>query len=421
MRAAAGGEAAGRPARRAPGGSGRKRGAMAPTKKKPAARPLPKPRSASRGTAAKSARSASTAAAQVRPTKTGRATAARGAAEPGKTPARRAPAPAPATATLDPLAIGREVIAIEAKALSALAGRLGPSFVEAVHAVLACRGRVVVTGMGKPGFIAQKISATLASTGTPSLYLHPAEALHGDLGRVVRDDLLLALSNSGRTEEVVRMLPPVKRIGAKVIAVTGDPESPLAKHADLVLDVGNNAEAGPMGLAPTTSSTVLLALGDALAMAVLRHRDFGQHEYALFHPGGSLGRSVMRVAEVMRKGEGNPTVAATATVAEAVRVMTRTPGRPGATSVVDEAGRLVGIFTDGDLRRLLERGDFSRDLLVGAVMGRDPRTIGPDLLVLEAARILGEARVDQVPVVDADRRPVGLLDVQDLLAVRLIG
>jgi arabinose-5-phosphate isomerase len=368
---------------------------MAPPKKKTSARPVPKPRAASRSTAAK----------QARP-------AAKSAVRPARSAARE---------RLDPVAIGREVIELEAAAVGALARRLGPGFADAVHAILACRGRVVVTGMGKPGFIAQKVSATFASTGTPSLYLHPAEALHGDLGRVTRDDILLALSNSGRTEEVVRMLGPVKRIGAKIVALTGDASSPLAKNADLVLDVGNVEEACPMGLAPTTSSTVLLALGDALAMAVLRHRDFGNDEYALFHPGGSLGRSVMRVAEVMRKGDANPTVAASATVAEAVRVMTRTPGRPGATSVVDEAGRLAGIFTDGDLRRLLERGDFSRDLRVSQVMGKHPRTIAPDLLVLEAARILGEAKVDQVPVVDADGRPVGLLDVQDLLAVRLIG
>jgi arabinose-5-phosphate isomerase len=408
---------------------------MAPTKKKPVARPVPQSRAASRVTAAKNARPAGKPArgASVRVSRppaggggsTG-AAAKRVSAPSGKPAGQARPQAKPAKAQprnagpLDPVAIGREVIAIEAKAVRALADRLGPSFAEAVRAVLACRGRVVVTGMGKPGFIAQKISATLASTGTPSLYLHPAEALHGDLGRVVRDDLLLALSNSGRTEEVVRMLRPVKRIGAKVIAATGDPESPLAREADLVLDVGNNAEAGPLGLAPTTSSTVLLALGDALAMAVLRHRDFGNDEYALFHPGGSLGRSVMRVSEVMRKGEENPLVAVTATVAEAVRVMTRTPGRPGATSVVDGDGRLVGIFTDGDLRRLLERGDYSRELLVEAVMGRNPRTIRPDLLVLEAARILGEAKVDQVPVVDEAGRPVGLLDVQDLLAARLI-
>lgn len=380
---------------------------MAPSKKKTPARPVPKPRAASRATAAKSARS---------PAKPARAGKMARPVAPAKAAART-----PARERLDPVAIGREVIEVEAKAVGALARRLGPTFADAVHAILACRGRVVVTGMGKPGFIAQKVSATFASTGTPSLYLHPAEALHGDLGRVVRDDILLALSNSGRTEEVVRMLGPVKRIGAKIVAVTGDVASPLAKNADLVLDVGNIEEACPLGLAPTTSSTVLLALGDALAMAVLRHRDFGNDEYALFHPGGSLGRSVMRVSEVMRKGEANPTVAASATVAEAVRVMTRTPGRPGATSVVDEHGRLAGIFTDGDLRRLLERGDFSRDLLVGQVMGAHPRTIRPELLVLEAARILGEARVDQVPVVDGDGRPVGLLDVQDLLAVRLIG
>jgi arabinose-5-phosphate isomerase len=334
---------------------------------------------------------------------------------PGRT-ARRAVTPAP-----DHAVYGRTVVEAEVAALQALVPRLGAAFSAAVAELLACKGRVVVTGMGKPGFVAQKLSATLASSGTPSLYLHPAEALHGDLGRVVRHDLLLALSNSGRTEEVVRLLGPVKRIGARVIAMTGDPTSPLARGADVVLDVGKIEEACPLGLVPTASSMVLMALGDALAMTVLKNRaSFGSEEYALFHPGGLLGRQVMRVEDVMRKGDMNPVIELGATLADAVVAMTRTPGRPGAANVVDRTGVLVGIFTDGDLRRLFERGEAREDRKVAEVMGRMPRTVSPDLLVMDAARVLREAHVDQVPVVDGAGRPVGLLDVQDLLSARVI-
>lgn len=315
---------------------------------------------------------------------------------------------------------GRKVVEAELRAVNGLLQRVGASFAQAVEMILACKGRLVVTGLGKPGFVAQKISATFASTGTPSLYLHPAEALHGDLGRVTRDDVVLALSNSGRTEEIVRLLGPVGRIGAKVIAMTGDVNSPLAEQADVVLDIGNVEEACPLGLAPTASSTVLLVLGDALAMTVLDNRSFGNDDYALIHPGGSLGTKVMRVREVMRQGDANPLVRADDPLSRAVAVMTQTPGRPGATLVVDRKGKLAGIFTDGDLRRLFESGSTSADTPVGDVMGRNPRTVHPDMLVLEAAEVLREARIDQVPVVDDRNRPLGLLDVQDLLAVKVL-
>ena len=285
--------------------------------------------------------------------------------------------------------------------------------------LLDCRGRVVVTGLGKPGFIAQKLSATLASSGTPSLYLHPAEALHGDLGRVVRDDVVVALSNSGRTDEVVRLCGPVKRIGARIVALTGDPGSPLALAADVVLDIGDVEEACPLGLVPTASSIVLLALAGALAMAVLKNRPFGSEDYALFHPGGSLGRSVLPGEEIMRSGSRNPLVRADESLARAVEVMTQTPGRPGAACVVDPAGKLVGIFTDGDLRRLREGGGFSVKLRVGEGLCKAPRTVRPGTLVLEAARLLREKQLDQLPVVDDAGRAVGLLDVQDILAARL--
>ena len=318
----------------------------------------------------------------------------------------------------DLLDYGRMVLATEARALSGL--RLDDTFAQAVKWILACKGRVVVTGMGKPGFMAQKLSATLASTGTPSIYIHPAEAAHGDLGRVSRDDLLVALSNSGETEEILRLLPAVRRIGARVVAITGDRVNPLARAADLAIPIGDIDEACPMGLAPTASTAALLAVADALAMTVLKNRPFDREGYALYHPGGKLGRGLMQVREVMRQGESNPTIRESARLSEAVAVMTQTPGRPGATSVVDGRGKLVGIFTDGDLRRLVERGEIDFLAPVAKVMCRNPRTVRPEALVLDAARVLRQARVDQVPVVDAEGRPVGLLDVQDLLAARIL-
>jgi arabinose-5-phosphate isomerase len=316
------------------------------------------------------------------------------------------------------LEYGRTVVAAEAAAIGAV--RLDDAFAEAVRWILGCKGRVVVTGMGKPGFVAQKISATLASTGTPSLYLHPAEAAHGDLGRIARHDVLIALSNSGETEEILRLLPALKKIGARIVAVTKDRVNPLARGADLVLAIGNVEEACPMKLAPTASTAVLLAVGDALAMTVLANRPFDKEEYALFHPGGKLGRGLMKVRELMRGAEANPTVREDEPLSAAVAVMTETPGRPGATAVVDAAGKLVGIFTDGDLRRLVEHGhtDFTRP--VSTAMGRNPRTVRPDALLVDASRILRQARIDQVPVVDDEGRPVGLLDVQDLLAAKIL-
>src|SRR6184192_4935467 len=256
----------------------------------------------------------------------------------------------------------REVIRAEAEALAQLPARLNGAFARAVEMVLACPGRVVVTGMGKPGFIAQKISATFASTGTPSLFLHPAEALHGDLGRLVPGDLVLALSNSGETEEILRLLPALKRMGAPIIAVTGGQKSSLAAAADVVLEIGPVPEACPLGLAPTTSTVALLALGDALAMTVQHRRGFSPEQFASLHPGGALGRQLLRVRDVMRTGTRNPTVRWDASLRETAAVMTRTEGRPGAASVIDASGKLVGIFTDGDLRRLVQVGevDFSR-------------------------------------------------------------
>jgi arabinose-5-phosphate isomerase len=316
------------------------------------------------------------------------------------------------------LEYGRSVITAEAAALGRLV--LDESFATAVQWALACRGRVVVTGMGKSGFVAQKISATLASTGTPSLYLHPADAAHGDLGRVARDDLVLALSNSGETEEILRLLPGIERIGARVIAMTRDDANPLARAADLVLRIGRIEEACPMGLAPTASTAALLALGDALAMTILKSRVFDRDEYALYHPAGKLGRSLRKVRDVMRSGDANPLIRESAPLSEAVVVMTNTRGRPGACTVVDAEGKLVGVFTDGDLRRLVERGDVAFAAPVRTVMSRHPRTVRPEAIVTDAARVLRQARIDQVPVVDDSGRPIGLLDVQDLLAARIL-
>ena len=318
------------------------------------------------------------------------------------------------------LSYARGVLDAEAAAILGAKERLGSSFIRALELLRACEGHIVVTGLGKPGFIAQKLSATLASTGVPSLYLHPSEALHGDLGRVSRGDVVLALSNSGSTEELIRLLPSLRRLGAQVVAITGDGNSPLARGADVVLDVGAIPEACPLGLVPTASSAALHAVSDALAMTLLKTRQFSSEEYAALHPGGKLGRSVMRVLEVMRAGRSNPVVRAGAALHEAVAVMTNTPGRPGATSVVDEGGQLVGIFTDGDLRRLIERGQTDFHVLVSAVMGHHPRCVSPEDLVLTAAALMREAHVDQLPVVDADGHPVGLIDVQDLLAARLV-
>lgn len=320
----------------------------------------------------------------------------------------------------DRVLAGRRVVEAEIAALQSLVPKLDLQFAKAVEAIVSCKGHVVVSGMGKPGFVAQKISATLASTGTPSFYLHPGEALHGDLGRVSERDVVLLLSNSGRTEEMIRMMGPLRKIGAKTLVLTGDIDSPLAERADLILDIGKVEEACPLGLAPTASSTVLLVLGDALAMAVMESRDFGPEDWALYHPGGALGTRVMRVSEVMRTGADNPLVRADEPLSRAVAVMTQTPGRPGATNVVDEAGRLVGIFTDGDLRRLFERSEADPARPVGEVMGREPTTVDEEMLLGEAAKVLRDRHVDQVPVVDARGQLVGMLDVQDLLDLRVI-
>lgn len=315
------------------------------------------------------------------------------------------------------LQYAREVVAHEARALASLAERLDERFLEAAGRILTCTGRVVVSGMGKAGLIGTKISATLASTGTPSYFLHPAEALHGDLGRVLPEDVTLVLSNSGETDEVVRLVPHLRGIGASVIAVTGRSDSTLARHADVVLDIGTLDEACPLGLAPSTSTTAMLALGDALALTVQRARNFTPEEYARFHPGGSLGRKLLKVEEIMRSGERNPVLEDSRTVKEALLAITR--ARAGAVCLVDADGRLTGIFTDGDLRRHIAQGAEVGSLVLRDVMTRSPRTIAAGRLATEAARRMREHKIDELPVVDEQGRPIGLVDIQDLLAVGL--
>jgi arabinose-5-phosphate isomerase len=314
----------------------------------------------------------------------------------------------------------RAIVECEAKAVLQVAERLGPTFLQALDRILALRGRVVTAGMGKAGFIAQKVSATLASTGTPSIFLHPAEAIHGDLGRVDAGDLLLAFSKSGETQELLVMLPHVRNVGVPIVAITQEAKSTLGRHADLVLELGRIDEAGPHGLAPSASTTAMLALGDALALMVQEGRRFGPEDFARFHPGGALGRRLMKVRELMRVGDRNPVVRAGATVMQTIEVMTRTPGRPGAASIVDEAGRLVGFFTDGDLRRLIEQGLADpRQRRIDDAMTRSPRAIDPDTFALEALALLHQRAIDQMPVVDGDGRLLGLLDVQDLLDLKI--
>jgi arabinose-5-phosphate isomerase len=314
----------------------------------------------------------------------------------------------------------REVLRVEVQAISNLEHSLNESFSRAIDLILGSQGVDVVTGMGKAGLNGQKISATLASTGAPSIFLHPAEALHGDLGRIRGRDLVLALSNSGETLELKLLVPAARKIGARLIAMTGMASSTLGRLADVVLDIGPIDEACPLGLAPTASTSALLALGDALAMVVSSERKFSREEYALYHPAGALGRKLMRVGEVMRQGRELPLCSSDTPLGEVLRVMGDTPGRPGAALLVDSDGRLVGIFTDGDLRRLLkELGTMRHEDPIRGFMGKDPKCVLAEELVQVVERMMREHRVDQMPVIDEARRPVGLVDVQDLLDTRV--
>ncbi|MBI5119191.1 KpsF/GutQ family sugar-phosphate isomerase [Candidatus Poribacteria bacterium] len=309
----------------------------------------------------------------------------------------------------------KEVLRVEGEAVLGLRERVGKSFELAVDMILKCKGRVILTGMGKPGIIARKISATLASTGTPSLAMHPADAIHGDLGMVTKDDIVIVISNSGKTEEITRLLPLVKKIGARLIAMTGDLHSPLSEHSDCVLDCGVATEACPFNMAPTASTTAALALGDALAIVLLEKRDFRIEDYAFYHPGGSLGRQLLKVRDVMRTGERNPVISEDALVREALVATTR--ARAGAAVMVDKRGRLTGIFTDGDLRRCLEKTPDLLSRPIKEYMTRAPLAIAADKLVAEAVRVIRAERKKDLPVIDEQGRPIGFVDEQDLLGM----
>jgi arabinose-5-phosphate isomerase len=317
------------------------------------------------------------------------------------------------------LALARNVLDIEADAVRGLADLLDENFSGAVELLLGCRGRVVVSGIGKSGHVARKFAATLASTGTPAFFVHPAEASHGDLGMVTADDIFVALSNSGETDELVAILPLVKRLGAKQIAITGRPESSLAQLADIHLNARVEKEACPLNLAPTASTTAAMALGDALAVAVLDARGFGPDDFARSHPGGALGRRLLTyVRDVMRVGDEVPVVPLDATLSDALFQIT--DKRMGMTAVVNANRHVEGIFTDGDLRRVLQRdGDF-RALPLTDVMTRNPRTIGPDHLAVEAVELMERHRINQMLVVDEKATLIGALNMHDLFSKKVI-
>lgn len=318
---------------------------------------------------------------------------------------------------MDILAEARDVLQQEAKGIENLIPTLDQNFVNVVHMIMESKGRTIVTGMGKSGHIARKVSATLSSTGTPSIFLHPAEGIHGDLGMVTGDDVVLAFSNSGETVEILNILPSLKRIGAKIIAVVGNHNSTLAKNSDIILDASVEKEACPLGLAPTTSTTVALALGDALAIVLLSCHHFTKNQFAIYHPGGALGRKLlMTVENVMHKGNDNPVISEDSIVQDALFMMTEKG--LGAVSVVDEDGRLVGLVTDGDVRRGLETGSNFLQWPVDAMMTKNPRQITSDKLAAEALHIMEKNQprpITVLPVVDGDGKAVGMVHLTDLL------
>ena len=317
-------------------------------------------------------------------------------------------------------ASGRRVIAIEAQGLEAVAGRLDGAFTEACRLMLACRGRVVCTGMGKSGHVARKIAATLASTGTPSFYVHPGEAGHGDLGMITDADIVLALSYSGESDELLMLMPVLKRQGNALIAMTGRPGSSLAREADVHLDASVPAEACPLALAPTASTTAALALGDALAVALLEARGFTAEDFARSHPAGALGRRLLlHIRDVMHAGDDVPRVRETATLSETLVEMSRK--RLGMSAIVDAEGRLLGLYTDGDLRRTLDDASIDvRSTSIASVMTKSPKVIGADALAVEAAQLMEHHKINALLVVDDERRVVGALNIHDLLRARVV-
>ena len=325
----------------------------------------------------------------------------------------------PKDATASALELARRVLAIEADAVRALIGRLDERFLAAVSLILGCKGRVIVSGIGKSGHIARKIASTLSSTGTPSHFVHPAEASHGDLGMVQRDDVFIGISYSGESDELLQIVPMLKRQGAKLIMIAGNAASTLARAADVYLDAAVEQEACPLNLAPTASTTAALALGDALAVALLDARGFSADDFARSHPGGSLGRKLLtHVSDVMRTGDAVPSVRVDSTLADAIIEISRKG--MGMTTVVDADRRLVGLFTDGDLRRTMEGNADLRGTRVAAVMTRDPRAILPGALAVEAVELMERRKSTQLPVVDSAGRLVGALNIHDLFRAKIL-
>jgi arabinose-5-phosphate isomerase len=312
------------------------------------------------------------------------------------------------------LDVGRRVLDIEARAVQALIQRLNGGFSDAVDLLYVCKGKVVISGMGKSGLIGQKIAATMASTGTPSFFLHPAEGLHGDLGMLARKDVLIAISNSGETQEILQLLPFMERMGIPVLSIVGRMSSTLAKNSAVALDVSVAEEACPMGLAPTASTTATLAMGDALAVALLEKRGFKEQDFAQFHPGGTLGRRLLvKVRDVMHRGQDVPQVKET--VLGSVAILEMSAKKLGMTIVVDRAGTLAGVITDGDLRRFLQQGgDFSK-VTAGALASRHPKLIGPDELAAKAVEMMERYAITTLVVADNEKRIVGIAHLHDLL------
>ncbi len=315
--------------------------------------------------------------------------------------------------------LAERVLRLEAEAILGLIPKLDASFERAVELLRRCAGRVIVTGMGKSGLVGRKIAATLASTGTPAYFLHPAEGVHGDIGMVARGDVVLALSNSGETDEVLAVLPPLKRLGVPIVLLTGNPTSTLARQCEVVLDVSVPEEACPMNLAPTSSTTAALAVGDALAMVLLELRGLRPEDYAALHPRGTLGwRALFRVADLMLTGEAVPLVRQTTPLRDVIVEMTKK--RKGMTTVVDAAGRLVGIITDGDLRRLLLSGMPIDSLSASEVATREPKTIRGDDLAAKALEVMETLEITSLVIVDGESRPIGLIHMHDILRAKIV-
>jgi len=317
----------------------------------------------------------------------------------------------------------KRVLKIEADAVASLIDRVDGRFEQAVKMILDCEGRVVVTGMGKSGLIGKKIAATLASTGTPALFLHPAEGIHGDLGMVTRGDTVIALSNSGETEEIARMLPSLKRLGINIIALTGNPESTLAKNSDVVIDVGVREEACPLGLAPTASTTATLAMGDAIAVVLLERRGFREEDFACFHPGGSLGKKLLlRVRDLMHTGDEVPTVSEETLIKDAIYEISSK--KMGVTSVLDASGKLVGVISDGDLRRWMEKTEKSGENLLAKkakeIMTKKPKVANKDSLAAEAVALMERNSITCLIVADSAGKPEGVIHLHDLLKAGVV-